>query len=68
MILSQAQANGVAQALSELNNIGAAVIGSIKLNGVVMSMWSDGDCCVSFGDDCEVYANQSEFFSAYGLN
>ena len=72
MLLSKVQAEGVAKAFSELNNIGAVMLGSIKIGPyLTFTAWSDGDFSVTNAiaeiSDNETYRSQSEFFAAYGL-
>ncbi|ASD50581.1 hypothetical protein FDI24_gp048 [Acidovorax phage ACP17] len=67
LILNQAQAEAVYSAMRVLNNIGT-VDGDLTLNDGLRVQWLE---CVTIRDGLsgprEIYANQSDFASAYGL-
>jgi hypothetical protein len=67
MILNQAQAKAIANAISELNNIGAT---ALEIDAKDFVVKCPGNSVVVRGGDNEreFYLNQSNFFEAYGLN
>ena len=67
MILTQSQANAIAQAISELNNIGAS---ALEIDGKDFVVKCPENSVVVRGgeNEREFYLNQSDFLAAYGLN
>lgn len=69
MILKQTQAEAIAKALSELNNIGATLIGTIALDGgISFTAWSDKSMSIAeHKTEREYFNNQAEFTALYKL-
>jgi hypothetical protein len=69
MILNNSQAVAIAKALSELNNICGKFTGTITVTSdTFVSCWAKGDFTVSTRFTSESYHDQTDFFTAYGLN
>lgn len=69
MILNKSQAEAIAKAMSELNNVCCKFSGTITVSkDTFVSCWSEGTFTVSTRFTSESYDDQSAFFTAYGLN
>lgn len=71
LILTPAQAKAVYDAMCALNNVGGRIRATTPTKSPLLQIEvrenSVGEVFVQ-GDGCEIYADQAEFSTAYGLN
>jgi hypothetical protein len=71
-ILNKSQAEAVAQAMSQMNNLGGMYRFAVDFGTFRVKFLTGVGVTVSGGEDeeyaPETYANQTEFFEAYGLS
>jgi hypothetical protein len=70
-ILNKSQAEAVAQAMSQMNNLGGMFRFAVDFGTFSVKFLTGEGVKVSGGDDeynVETYISQTEFFEAYGLS